>query len=85
MREMQKLGQRSLTIPTCFSLTDKSEECETFAIQRFSSIDELGMSNVQIVSREITLVGDDKIHIFTENPSEKKWDYVASVKASEDR
>jgi hypothetical protein len=35
-------------------------------------MDELGMSNVQIVSREITLVGDDKIHIFTENPNEKK-------------
>ena len=43
------------------------------------------MSNVQIVSREITLVGDDKIHIFTENPNGKKWVYVASVKASEDR
>ena len=43
------------------------EEWETFAIQRFSSMDELGYSSVQIVSREITLVGDDKIHIFTEN------------------
>ena len=43
------------------------EEWESFAVERFSSMDDLGMSSVQIVSREVTLVGDDKIHIFTEN------------------
>ena len=46
---------------------DTPEEWESFAVERFSSMDNLGMSSVQIVSRKVTLVGDDKIHIFTEN------------------
>ena len=43
------------------------EEWESFAVRRFSRMDDLGQNAVQVISREVTLVDDDKIHIFTKN------------------
>ena len=43
------------------------EEWESFAVQRFSRMEDQGQSGVRLISREVTLADDDKIHIFTEN------------------
>lgn len=43
------------------------EEWESFAVQRFSRMEKQGQSGVRLISREVTLADDDKIHIFTEN------------------